>query len=80
MIVLRGCTGEEDDCRLESRAASVPRGWLVCVGGDPTRASPSCPLVAQLTCRNKLIEKSDELISKEEIQASFRSDLRVPCP
>ena len=56
------------------------RGWLVCVGGDPTRASPSCPLVAQLTCRNKLIEKSDELISKEEIQASFRSDLRVPCP
>ena len=33
MIVLSGCTGEEDNCQLGSRAASVPRGWLVCVWG-----------------------------------------------
>lgn len=38
------------------------------------------PSAGSIDRRNKLIEKSDELISKEEIQASFRSDLRVPCP
>ena len=27
-------TGEEDNCRLGSRAASVPRGWLVGGGGS----------------------------------------------